>query len=717
MATPEVDGYSDLVHVGRGGFAHVYRARQDRFDRTVALKVLDVHRLGERGRRRFDHECKAMGSLSWHPHIVAVYDSGIADDGSPYLAMDYLHDGTLADRLAGRGRMAWADVVSIGIELAGALGAAHATGILHRDVKPENVLIGPFGEVQLSDFGIAAIEGATRTTTGHSSFTVDHVAPEILRGDPPDVRSDVYSLASTMHTLVHGTPPFGWNTDDSIAARISRVLTTPAPRLEGVPDELADLVQRALAKEPADRQPDAESFAEALQAVQREHGLAPTPLRLARGGPASSEDPTSSPDEEEIAEEPVGSVGAEEPDQEATRPREPDDGNATRPVVADPPAPGAGAPAPAEHDRRWRWRRPVVIGAVVLALLVAGVLLVATQGGGDSADEADGGGSGEEDLFEGIPTDRYEVVATVPVGDDPGGIAAGAGAIWVANYGDGTVSRIDPETNSAVATIDTGSTPLDVAVGAGAVWVSTSTNSSVLRIDPATNDITATVDVGLGAETIVADDDVIWVANGFGESVTRIDPAAVAVDPGAAVGPVVEVGGRAGPLAMGEGVLLVSVSADEGASYRVVVLDAATGSEQDDLALDAAALALESAASGLAPDHTLAWVAGSAGITEVDVVTGERTISTPLPEFPDYIVAADAVWASSLLGEAVMRVDYIGRVSDVVLDVPFASELISGDGSIWVVSGPAHDAVVARISPAGCVDPGRCETLDVPPIS
>ncbi len=277
---PHVDGYSDLVEVAQGGFGVVYRGRQDRFGRIVALKVLTVGNLEDRDRQRFERECLAMGGLSWHPNVVAVYDSGITTDGHPFLAMEFLGAGSLADHLRA-GPLSWQEAVAVGVQMAGALDVAHAAGTLHRDLKPENLLIGPYGEVKLGDFGIAAVEGGARTTTGHASFTVDHVAPELLRGERPDERSDLYGLASTLHTLIAGTPPFASGRHEPIAAQMMRVLQEPPPRLPGVPGTLADLLLRALAKDPAERPASAEELGRQLQVIQVDGGVAVTDLRLA----------------------------------------------------------------------------------------------------------------------------------------------------------------------------------------------------------------------------------------------------------------------------------------------------------------------------------------------------------------------------------------------------------------------------------------------------
>lgn len=276
---PKVDGYSDLIQVAKGGFGTVYRARQDRHGRDVALKILHVDHLDEATRRRFDRECVAMGSLSWHPNVVSLFDSGITEDGNPYIVMEYL-ERSLGERVRRTGPLSWIEAVSIGIQVAGALGTAHAAGVLHRDVKPDNLLIGPFGAVKLSDFGIAAINGGTRSTTGHVSFTFAHVPPEVLRRRRPDERSDLYSLASTLYALMTGRPPFAGEPDEPEVAVIASVLHDTPPRLPGIPDDLADVLEACLAKDSSERPVDAEEFGRLLQVIQEDNGFPITELRL-----------------------------------------------------------------------------------------------------------------------------------------------------------------------------------------------------------------------------------------------------------------------------------------------------------------------------------------------------------------------------------------------------------------------------------------------------
>jgi serine/threonine protein kinase len=275
-----IEGISRAKRVGQGGFGVVYRARQEAFGRTVAVKTLGAGALDADTLRRFEHECRAVGALSGHPNIVAVYDSGMTPTGQLYLVMDYLPGGTLAQRLARDGPLGWQEVTEIGVKLAGALAAAHAQGVLHRDLKPDNVLVSAYGEPQVVDFGVARIQGGTETRTGVITGSLAHAAPEVLSGKPAEAVSDVYSLASTLHALLSGQAPFARPSDETFHPLLSRILTEDPPDLRtlGVPAALCEAIEAALVKDPAARTPNARAFGEALQEVQRGAGLSPTPL-------------------------------------------------------------------------------------------------------------------------------------------------------------------------------------------------------------------------------------------------------------------------------------------------------------------------------------------------------------------------------------------------------------------------------------------------------
>ena len=190
-------GFEEPEEIGRGGFGVVYRCAQRALDRTVAVKVLAAD-LEPDNLERFVREQVAMGQLSGHPHIVSVFQVGTTATGLPYIVMQYHPHGSLAAKIADSGPVGWRDALHVGVKIAGALETAHRRGILHRDVKPANILLTEYGEPQLTDFGIARVAGGFETSDGAIMGSPAYTAPEVLLGDPPDVTSDVYSLASTL---------------------------------------------------------------------------------------------------------------------------------------------------------------------------------------------------------------------------------------------------------------------------------------------------------------------------------------------------------------------------------------------------------------------------------------------------------------------------------------------------------------------------------------
>lgn len=290
-----IPGLTDAERVGSGGFATVYRAEQAAFRRQVAVKVLDARDLDETARARFERECHALGLLAGHPGIVTVYDGGFTASGHPYLVMEYLRGGSLEDRVAAGGALPWREVATIGAQVAEALQEAHDAGIVHRDVKPANVLVDRFGRPQLGDFGIARVAGGHETRSGVVTASLAHAPPEVVSGESPTARSDVYSLGSTLFELLAGQAAFVKETDESILALIGRIASEPVPdlRAHGVPDVLAVEVERAMAKEPADRHESAAALARALAAAA-DAPAEPTGHTTVVVPPAIGPDPTPS---------------------------------------------------------------------------------------------------------------------------------------------------------------------------------------------------------------------------------------------------------------------------------------------------------------------------------------------------------------------------------------------------------------------------------------
>ncbi|MGZ6995583.1 MAG: protein kinase domain-containing protein [Acidimicrobiia bacterium] len=378
-----IPGYEGAVEIGRGGFGVVYRARQVDVQRTVAIKLL-TGVFDEHARVRFDRERDAMGLLSSHPNSVTVHASGFTPDGHPYIVMEHLEGASLADRLQ-RGPIPWQEAVEIGIKLAGALEAAHRAGVLHRDVKPENVLISVYGEPKLADFGIARLEGGPETRTGNITASLYHAAPEVFEGKRPTYSTDVYSLASTVFALIAANAPFARGTDESIVPLFARVATEPPPDLRplGVPDSVCAVLEAGLAKDPEQRIGTAVEFGERLQAAQRALGIDVTPMIGApRPSPSAPADrpPTGPPQPPTMTPQPPAMTPPPQPPSLTLTP--------SPPAVAPPRAPGPPTEVPPAAPGRERKQpsRAVVIAGVAIVVLVAvvgGALLLGGGGGGE----------------------------------------------------------------------------------------------------------------------------------------------------------------------------------------------------------------------------------------------------------------------------------------------------------------------------------------------
>ncbi|MCA9611137.1 MAG: serine/threonine protein kinase, partial [Myxococcales bacterium] len=261
--------------LGAGGMGHVYDVTHVRTGRRYALKtLLPDARLSADSLRRFEREARAASALG-HPGLVAVHDFD-RHAGVDFLVMDRLEGETLDERLRRQGTLPWETARGIARELADALDAAHAAGLLHRDVKPGNVFLARDGRGEravLLDFGLAKpIDDAATsriTATGAAVGTPLYMSPEQARGDALDVRTDVYGLAATLYEMITGAPPF---LEPTVARAYHRLLSEPAlpaSRLapQPVPPELDALLVAALAKDPNARPADARRFAEALASV------------------------------------------------------------------------------------------------------------------------------------------------------------------------------------------------------------------------------------------------------------------------------------------------------------------------------------------------------------------------------------------------------------------------------------------------------------------
>jgi serine/threonine protein kinase len=261
--------------LGSGGMGEVYLAHDEVLDRDVALKVLRSHYAGdEEFAARFRREARSAASLS-HPNIVQVYDRGETGDGTSYIAMEYVPGGTLKEQIERRGPFGDRETAAVGAQIADALGAAHERGVIHRDIKPQNVLVTASGDLKVTDFGLArAASAVTSSATGVIFGTAGYISPEQALGEPVGPRSDLYSLGVILYEMLTGELPF--TADNSIAVCMKHVtepLLPPKHLNPSVSDGMDALVVKLLAKDPAGRYASATELQDDLERVR--DGLAP----------------------------------------------------------------------------------------------------------------------------------------------------------------------------------------------------------------------------------------------------------------------------------------------------------------------------------------------------------------------------------------------------------------------------------------------------------
>jgi len=375
--------YTITERIGDGGMAIVYKAYQESLNRSVAIKVLrDELARDQQFVARFRQEALAAANLD-HPNILTVYDAGSAN-GKYFIAMAYVDGGTLKDQIR-QGAIDPERAVSIAIQLAEALDHAHRQGLIHRDVKPTNVLMTRDGRPLLTDFGIAKalFEARQLTRTGASIGTPEYMAPEQAQGQSPDGRTDIYALGVVLYEMLAARVPFC--TDTPVATMYMHV-HEPPPMLRqvqgNVPEWLENVVCKALAKNPDDRYSTAALFAAALRQGREEMraaGRQPTPATDAptRVGPTAASEwdaPT--------AMGPTAAAGARRTPPPAT------DATPARPLTPIPATGGTPAEAVVAEKRRRRPLVPILIGAIALLVIGVSVSAAFLLGGGSDATPA-----------------------------------------------------------------------------------------------------------------------------------------------------------------------------------------------------------------------------------------------------------------------------------------------------------------------------------------
>ena len=281
---PTIDGYGALREIGRGGFSRVYEGLQFEFQRWVAIKVIDETLESDEEIADFERECRLAGVLSRHPNIVTVFASAFTSENRPCIVMELFPHGSYLNILHRIGPLGLEELLPLAVRISGALATAHRQGMVHGDVKPQNIFRSEFGNAALGDFGIATLmhqhAGAAKTR-----LSLYYAAPELIESGVSAASpfADQYSLATTIYTLATGLRPFQSETGDTTGQLLSRMLSEPAPRLgEQFPKALDDVLWQAMAREPQDRHRDVVAFAAAIAKVEQELGFKPTEIPITR---------------------------------------------------------------------------------------------------------------------------------------------------------------------------------------------------------------------------------------------------------------------------------------------------------------------------------------------------------------------------------------------------------------------------------------------------
>jgi serine/threonine-protein kinase len=499
---------------GRGGMGTVYRATHLALDHVVALKVISPRLAADDAfRERFRSESRIAVSLR-HPNVVPIHHAG-EEDGLLFVTMDLVDGPDLRGMLIAGGTLPPDRAIAIIEQVASALDVAHSRGLVHRDIKPGNILVerDSGDRAYLTDFGLAkrfdqGTDAGALTRTGAFVGTLDYVAPEQIRGDRVDARTDVYALGCVMYEAIAGKAPVA-DREENVAKIYAHLQDEPPwlPGDGGTAGSLDEVVARALAKEPGDRYPSAGDLARAAAAATEgqevlrsaERSVATGKAAPETGEPAAPQIPDTV--SSEVATEPEPEPAATEPFAVAAATTAAHPGPTERvavPTAATSATPDSSPPGP-------RWGR--IAAAVALVAAVVAVAVIAL-----------GGGGGDVTTYE-----QPILAGELPLLGMPVGITAGEGTIAVATREGRTVALLDEKTGKPTG--DAVSLPAngeDVTFADGSLWATVPGADAVVTAKMDGSERTA-IDVGAGAIGIASGDGMVWAAEPEARKLASID--------------------------------------------------------------------------------------------------------------------------------------------------------------------------------------------------
>ena len=502
-----IGSYQILEEIASGGQATVYRVWDTRTGRVLALKVMHPHLSKDAGYlERFHREAHMASSLD-HPNIIRISEVGQEGD-THFIAMEYL-PLSLHSLMRAQERFPVERAAEIVHQVCLALQASHEAGIVHRDIKPQNILMGPDGTMKLADFGIARAQDlSTMTRTGMVMGTPHYMPPEQARGQQSDIRSDLYSLGVVLYQMLAGQLPFEGDTPWEVIRRQVEENPTPVRQVRPeVPRGLASIVERCLSKEPAARYQTPIQMAQAL-----EHAM-PKAISAAERPPVAGARPVTPP-------------AAPAPDAPAQ------------------PMPPAAPPRPSTtlmmafaraweraHRRRGARVGMILASIIVMAIIAASLSAMSTV---RLPDDPNRGFDGAEVATEpnvpklvsppvrptAAPVPSETALDTFRVDNGPSALAFDGRAIWVANRWDDSVTKFALD-GRELGTFPVGEGPQAVAFDGKAIWVANRDEGSVTKLTLDGNEL-GTFRVGGAPNTLAFDGEAIWVGNEEDETVTRL---------------------------------------------------------------------------------------------------------------------------------------------------------------------------------------------------